>query len=170
VMKTWIAMTPLLVFVAVTMLVRIVSARRRHRPDGRSELATMPGALSVGLAALFTLTGTSHFFGMREELERMVPPAMGNPAFWVVFTGVAEIAGAIGLLVPRVRTGAAMGLVLLLLAVFPANVHEITLDGGGWTSVARRAAEQLVYLAAVVWAGLGRRSVHVESAKLGSVE
>ncbi len=151
-MNTLIKLTPFIVFVAVTLVLRLLGARRR------SELGTMPGALSVGLAALFMLTGASHFVGMREELERMVPPAVGNPAFWVALTGVAELAGAIGLLIPKLRSFAASGLALLLVAVFPANVHQIMLDGEGWTSVAQRAAEQLVYLAAVAWAGLGRRS------------
>ena len=40
---------------------------------------------------------------------------------WI--SGVAEIAGGIGLLIPRWRNHAAWGLVLLLIAVFPANIY-----------------------------------------------
>ena len=41
----------------------------------------------------------------------------------VYVSGVAEIAGGLGLILPRTRRAAAWGLVLLLLAVFPANVN-----------------------------------------------
>lgn len=41
----------------------------------------------------------------------------------VYFSGLAEIAGAIGLLVPATRRPAAFGLILLLVAVFPANIN-----------------------------------------------
>ena len=41
----------------------------------------------------------------------------------VYLSGVAEIAGGIGLLLPLVRRAAAWGLVVLLVAVFPANIY-----------------------------------------------
>lgn len=55
--------------------------------------------------------------------ERIVPPQMPNPAAIVAISGVAEIAGGLGLLVPRTRRFAAWGLVALLVAVFPANIY-----------------------------------------------
>jgi uncharacterized membrane protein len=91
----------------------------------------------------------------------MVPPALGNPGFWVTLTRVAEIAGAIGILIPATRRVAALGLLLLLLAVFPANVyaakHQIMFAGESATRLVQRSIEQIIYLGAVAWAGFGRR-------------
>ena len=93
----------------------------------------------------------------------MVPPALGNPDFWVTFTGVAEIAGAIGILIPATRRLAAVGLKLLLLALFPANVyaatHKITFDNEAPTPLIQRSLEQIIYFAAVAWAGFSRKKV-----------
>ena len=149
-------MAPLITLVAVTVLARLAGALK----PGRGTFATLPGALCAGVAAMFILTGGAHFIGLRDDLVRMVPPALGNPGFWVTFTGVAEIAGAIGILLPATRRLAAAGLLLLLLAVFPANVyaarHQIAIGGKAPTPLALRSIEQLVFLAAVAWAGFGR--------------
>ena len=45
--------------------------------------------------------------------------------------GIAEIAGGIGLLIPATQSYAAIGIVLLLIAVFPANVYMLTSKGAG---------------------------------------
>ncbi|WNG50352.1 DoxX family protein [Archangium minus] len=152
-------MAPLIVFVVVTLLARLAGSLN----PGRGDFATLPGALRAGVAALFLLTGGAHFIGMRADLMRMVPPAFGNPGFWVTLTGLAELAGAIGILIPVTRRLAAVGLLLLLLAVFPANVyaatHQITLDGEAATPLFQRSIEQIVYFAAVLWAGFGRATV-----------
>ena len=73
-------------------------------------------------AALFVVVGVKHFRA-REMFERIVPPALPRPDVLVMVSGVAEIAGGIGLLVPPLRRPAAWGLVALLIAVFPANVY-----------------------------------------------
>src|SRR5262249_40392847 len=112
------------------------------------------------VAALFVVTGCAHFVGLRADLMRMVPDAFGNPGFWVTFTGIAELAGAIGILLPATRRLAAGGLILLLVAVSPANVHaaidHIPIGGAAATPIAQRTLEQLVFLGAVLWAGFGR--------------
>jgi uncharacterized membrane protein len=53
----------------------------------------------------------------------MMPPVL--PAHLELFylSGVFEILGGIGVLVPRVRSAAGWGLIALLVAIFPANVH-----------------------------------------------
>jgi uncharacterized membrane protein len=103
----------------------------------------------------------AHFIGLRTDLMRMVPPALGNPGFWVTFTGVAEIAGAIGILIPVTRRVAAVGLLLLLLAVFPANAYaakdQIIFGGQPATPLIQRSIEQIIYFGAVALAGFGRR-------------
>jgi uncharacterized membrane protein len=150
-------MAPLIALVVVTVLARLAGALRL----GGGYFATLPAALCAGVAAMFLLTGGAHFIGLRADLMRMVPPALGNPGFWVTFTGVAEIAGAVGILIPATRRLAAAGLVLLLLAVFPANVyaaqHQITFGGESPTPLVQRSIEQIIYLAAVAWAGFGPR-------------
>jgi len=44
----------------------------------------------------------------------------------VYISGAAEIAGGLGLLIPRLRRAAALGLLALLVAVFPANLYMAT--------------------------------------------
>jgi len=80
-------------------------------------------ATRVGLAVMFVFTGAAHFVGTRQDLVRMVPPQFPNPGALVTLTGIAELAGAVGLLVPAVARWAAYGLILLLIALFPANVY-----------------------------------------------
>jgi uncharacterized membrane protein len=72
------------------------------------------------LAALFVVAGAMHFV-FPAVYVRIVPPYLPYPAGLVAVSGVAEILGGLGLLVERTRRAAAVGLALLLLAVFPAN-------------------------------------------------
>lgn len=150
-------MVPLLALVLVTLSARLVLHFAKPGP------ALWRRALRFGLAALFMVTASAHFSWLRDDLIRMVPPVFGDGAPWVTLTGVAEIAGAIGLLVPATRRAAAACLVLLLVAVFPANVHaalqQIPFDGGPATPLLPRLVEQLFYLACVAWAGLARGEV-----------
>ena len=70
----------------------------------------------------FTAAGVMHF--VRPEFyERIVPPSFPSPSALVTISGVAEIAGGLGLLVPLLRRAAAWGLIALLVAVLPANLY-----------------------------------------------
>src|SRR5437868_2924630 len=72
-------------------------------------------------AAVFIAAGVNHF--VKPEFYRaIVPPGFPAPAELVAFSGVAEVAGGVGLLVGRLRRAAGWGLIALLVAVFPANV------------------------------------------------
>ncbi len=55
----------------------------------------------------------------------IVPAALPAPLALVLVSGVFEILGGVGLLVPRARRVASVGLVALYLAVFPANINMI---------------------------------------------
>jgi uncharacterized membrane protein len=80
----------------------------------------------VAIAAIFyTLAGSLHFLRPAMYM-RIVPPYVPWPLAMVYVSGAAEIVGGIGLFVPRVRRGAALGLVALLIAVFPANIYMAT--------------------------------------------
>jgi uncharacterized membrane protein len=74
------------------------------------------------LAAFFVGAGVMHFV-VPEAYVRIVPPALPAPSLLVLLSGIAEILGGFGLLLPFTRRAAAWGLVLLLLAVFPANIY-----------------------------------------------
>ncbi len=76
----------------------------------------------VILALFFVAAGVMHFV-MPDAYVRIVPPALGHARMLVLISGVAEMLGGIGLLVPWTRRAAAWGLALLLVAVFPANVY-----------------------------------------------
>ena len=75
------------------------------------------------LAAFFTFAGTMHFV-IPKRYEATVPSYIPmSPKRAVEISGVAEIAGGIGVVPDRTRRLAGLGLIALLVAVFPANVH-----------------------------------------------
>ncbi len=76
----------------------------------------------VGLAGMFVGAGVMHFIKPK-MFEAIVPPSFPSPKALVAISGVAEIAGGIGLLIEPVRLAAGIGLILLLIAVFPANLY-----------------------------------------------
>jgi uncharacterized membrane protein len=82
----------------------------------------MPQLSRLAASALFLASGTLHF-AKPELFGAIVPPALPAPALLVAVSGGAEIAGAIGLWLPATRPSASLGLIVLLFAVFPANVY-----------------------------------------------
>jgi uncharacterized membrane protein len=83
-----------------------------------------PAASRIVLAALFAFAGTMHFI-IPGQYERIMPPALPLHRELVLLSGALEIAGGIGLLVPRTRRAAGIGLILLLIAVWPANLQML---------------------------------------------
>ncbi|AGA59436.1 putative membrane protein [Thermobacillus composti KWC4] len=114
-------------------------------------------SLRFAVALMFLLTASAHWGKRRPDLIRMVPPAFPKPELLVTLTGWLEIIGAVGIVIPAVSPYAAVGLVLLLAAMFPANVHaarrRLTLAGKPATPLLPRTLLQLVFLAAVLLAG-----------------
>jgi len=74
------------------------------------------------LAIAFTASGVNHFVNP-EFFIAIMPPYLPAHAELVALSGVFEILGGLGVLVPRTRSLAGWGLVALLIAVFPANLH-----------------------------------------------
>ncbi len=74
------------------------------------------------LGLFFVGSGVNHFL-IPKAYRRIVPPGMGDPALLVAVSGVAEIVGGVGVFVPPVRRLSGLGLIALLAAVFPANLH-----------------------------------------------
>ena len=80
-------------------------------------------ALRWLLAALFAFAGAMHFV-KPDTYASVVPPYLPQPRLLVAISGVCEILGAVGVLLPPpLRQAAGWGLILLLVAVFPANVQ-----------------------------------------------
>lgn len=75
------------------------------------------------VAAAFITSGVLHFTHTRFFLK-IVPPYLPWHQELVYVSGVAEMAGGLGVLIPRFRRPAGWGLIALLIAVFPANVHN----------------------------------------------
>jgi uncharacterized membrane protein len=108
---------------------------------------------------MFLLTASAHWGKTRRELIAMVPHVFRHPDLIVSITGVLEILGAVGLLVPTVAPVAAACLVIFLIALFPANIRaakeHLTIGGKPATALPLRAFLQLVFIAALLVAGFG---------------
>jgi uncharacterized membrane protein len=74
------------------------------------------------LSAMLLCVGLGHFI-VPHDFEAIVPEWLPAPDVLVFVSGLAEIAGAIGLQIAALRRAAAWGLVLLFVAVFPANLN-----------------------------------------------
>ncbi|HYF62523.1 MAG TPA: hypothetical protein VD886_06890 [Herpetosiphonaceae bacterium] len=73
------------------------------------------------LAAAMVFIGALHFIAPKPFIA-IVPRALPAPRALVLISGFFEILGGLGLLVPRVRRAAGIGLIALYAAVFPANI------------------------------------------------
>ncbi len=81
-------------------------------------------ALRILFAGLFVAAGVLHFTKTKSYLQIM-PPYLPFPVELVYISGVFEILGGAGLLIPRYRRFAGYGLIALLIAVFPANIQML---------------------------------------------
>jgi uncharacterized membrane protein len=111
------------------------------------------------LLAIFYLgAGILHLVSPRGFLA-ITPDWVPFPHFIIAFTGVAEIAGAVGLLIPQLRKYAGIGLALYALCVWPANfnhaINGISFGGDalGWWYHGPRLAFQPVLIWLALWAG-----------------
>jgi len=104
------------------------------------------------LGLCFVAAGMNHFIAPRFYLPIM-PPFLPWPLALIFISGVAEILGGIGVLIPSTRKLAGWGLIALLIAVFPANLYAAFHGAGSiphwilWT----RLPFQLVFIAWVYW-------------------
>ncbi|MCM6776315.1 DoxX family protein [Nocardia sp. CDC159] len=141
-------MAPLIVLVVVTGLSRLTGWLLIDWLD------SWPHAARLGLAAMFVLTASAHFLPPRRgALIAMVPPRLPAPAALVTLTGVLELAGAAGLLIPPVAPVAALCLAALLVVMFPANVRAARAGIGVKTMpLSARTVVQTVFIGACVLA------------------
>lgn len=114
----------------------------------------------VATGITFIFTGMSHFI-MPGKFMEMMPPALPFPLALIYISGFFEILGGLGLMLPLTKRSAATGLILLLLAVFPANifvaVNNVQLGGFMNYPVYQwlRLPMQLVLISWVWWSAGG---------------
>jgi len=80
------------------------------------------GIARVFLALLFIVASSLHFI---TDVElKIIPPFLPLRRESLYITGIFELLGGIGLLIPRFQRAAALGLAALLVAIFPANLYH----------------------------------------------
>ena len=109
----------------------------------------------LGLGAFFVVAGTNHFVNP-DFYVRMMPPYLPAHLALVYLSGFFEILGGVLVLVPRVRALAGWGLVVILMAIFPANIHmalspELFLDMST-AALYARLPFQALFIAWAYWA------------------
>jgi uncharacterized membrane protein len=127
--------------------------------NSTQEVASTPSHLTlkrIGLVFVFiwfALGGIFHFTATNVEM-RIVPPSLPWPRAVVLVSGVFELLGAIGIVMPKTRRAAGIGLFLLTIAVTPANIymlqHEELFHVAHWALVARLPL-QAALLALILW-------------------
>ncbi len=110
------------------------------------------------IAAAYLFVGIVHLRSPNGFMP-IVPDWVPYPLETILLTGVCEIAGAIGLMIPHFRRAAAWGLAAYAVCVFPANIKhavEGVIIGGtqlGWGYHAPRLAFQPVLVWWALFAG-----------------
>ena len=126
---------------------------------GVDGLSGWQASAAWALAVMFLFTASAHFTRTKDDLAKMVPLAFPNPRLLVALTGGLEVLGAVGLLLPDTRGPAGIGLALLLIAMFPANVDAarrgVKLRGKQATPLWLRAPMQALFIVLALWVSLG---------------
>ncbi len=116
----------------------------------------------IGTGLTFILAGVSHFL-IPDTFMKLMPPLIPFPLMMVYISGVFEILGGIGLIVTKTKRAASYGLILLLLAVYPANIYTAleNIQLGGFMSNSLyqwfRVALQIPLIVWVWWTGKGEK-------------
>lgn len=111
----------------------------------------------IVLAAAYAFAGIAHL-ARPSGFVAITPHWMPMPETVVALTGMAEIAGAAGLMIPSSRKAAGIGLALYALCVWPANFnhafHDIAIGGAhlGWLYHGPRLALQPAIIWWALWA------------------
>jgi uncharacterized membrane protein len=145
-------MAPLLVLLGGWLLLRTAGRL------GVEQLSSWRSAGRGAAAGMFMFTGATHFSPMKHDYVAMIPEPLPRDLRLIYLTGLLQIAGAVGLLIPPLRRVAGIGLAAQLVAMFPANAYAarqgIPFRGRPPTPLALRAPMQLAFIAAVWWTGI----------------
>jgi len=133
----------------------------RYKREVRRWLLEPRAFARYSLAAFFITAGAAHFLNTAFFVS-IVPPYLPAPRMLVYASGLFELLGGVGVLVSRTRRHAGIGLVALLVAVFPANIHMAVHPEGFvgpstplWALYARLPL-QAVFVLWVWWASVAR--------------
>jgi uncharacterized membrane protein len=101
----------------------------------------------------FAVGGCFHFAATDTEM-RIIPPYIPRPRATVLVSGVCELLGAAGMLLPAVRRAAGVGLFVLTICVTPANVFMLQYADrfhiAPWVLEARLVF-QVLLMALILW-------------------
>ena len=153
-------MAPLFILVSSFLVLRAIGLL------GVRRLSSWKEAGLVAVAIMFLFTGSTHFSGMKHDYAAMLPGFVPMKVWIIHLTGALQIAGAVGLLVPRTRRLAGVGLALLLVGMFPGNVYaalnDVPFRGEPPTPLWLRTPIQLFYIGMVLWTSTKEHSEKVE--------
>lgn len=132
---------------------------------GVRRFGTWRVAAAHGLAVMLVMTASAHFvpagvtvMPTHDDMTAMVPPFVPFASATIYLTGVLELAGALGLVLTTTRAYAGLGLAVLFVLMFPANVYAalegIPLAGDPATPLWFRTPEQLVFIAVALWSAV----------------
>ena len=82
------------------------------------------------MAAFYFIAGVNHF-RLPKFYNKIVPPFLPNKELINYGAGALEIVLAILLIIPQTSHMAALGVILLLIAVYPANIYHLVSKGAG---------------------------------------
>jgi uncharacterized membrane protein len=115
-------------------------------------------SLRLAIAVMFLFTAMAHWGKRRPDLIKMVPLSLPYPRFIVTITGILEIIGAIGLLIPITSRIASICLAILLIVMFPANIRaaklRVKIGERPATSLLPRTILQFTFITTIILAGL----------------
>lgn len=127
--------------------------RKNTAPNTLDMLAIFKRVGLVLVFLWFVIGGVAHFSYTEIEM-RIVPPLIPWPRAAVLISGVFELLGAVGILIPVTRRAAGIGLFLLTIAVTPANVymlqHAELFNVPRWALIVRLPFQGAL-LALIIW-------------------
>ena len=85
------------------------------------------GIFAIAGGLFFTYAGVLHFIDT-SWFEPIVPPILGSATFWVLVSGVVEIAVGLSLIMPKTRKLGGYSSAALLVALYPANLYMWVYD------------------------------------------
>jgi uncharacterized membrane protein len=133
---------------------------------GVRRLSSWREAGLIAVVIMFMFTGATHFTGMKHDYAAMLPSHLSGNLGIIYLTGALQIAGALGLLVPRTRKLAGICLALLLVAMFPGNVYaavnEVPFRGEPPTPLWLRTPIQFLLIGMVLWTSVRKPLEPVE--------
>jgi uncharacterized membrane protein len=121
-----------------------------HQPGQRESLVRR--FFRILLALVYFVAGIAHIKSPAGFLQ-ITPGWVPFPEQVIFLTGIAEIAGAAGLLIPRLRYAAGIGLALYALCVYPANINHAlnNIAIGGETASWLYHGPRLAFQPVLIW-------------------